>query len=99
MVPAPGVWHPEEWVQRWRAVMVRAASERGWVLAAVFADDGGRSGAFHAMQARLRRERIAAVLVPAMSQFAHLPCLAGADRRGVARYLRVPLVILTAGEQ
>ncbi len=91
---ASPVSHEETVAATTRELMAFAAAER-YALAGIFADVRGRSeSGLYALLDAVRHREAVAVVVPDLDHLRHAGCLAGADLRTTARYLRVRLLTL-----
>jgi hypothetical protein len=72
------------------------AAREGYALAGIFTDVRGCSEAgLYGLLDAVRRGEAVAVVVPGLDHLRHVGCLAGADLRTTARYLRARLLTLT----
>jgi hypothetical protein len=66
------------------------AQTLGYCLRGIFVEEPGRSdvSSFHALLREVRLGKATVVVVPDFGDLAHLPYLAGADERTIARFVR-----------
>jgi hypothetical protein len=83
-------------VAEWRELLADYARREGYALGAVFTDVRGRGeNGLYELASSVRREEVVAVLVPDLGHLRHVRCLAGADLRGVRRFLRAAVLPVT----
>lgn len=69
------------------------AAREGYDLTAVFTDvDSTSQHGLDTLAGEVRRQEVAAVLVPDLEQLSHVPCLCGADLPTAGRYLGAPVL-------
>jgi hypothetical protein len=68
------------------------AAREGYDLAAVYTDVGDHAAGLDTLVGEVRRQDVAAVLVPDLDQLTHVPWLAGADLPTAARCLGTKVV-------
>jgi hypothetical protein len=100
-VSVPSHLHPDDGeaaALAWAHQLADLAAREGYAYAGGFADLRGQSetGLYRLLEV-LRRGDGVAVLVPDLDHLRHAGCLAGADLRTAARYLRARLLPLTPG--
>lgn len=88
----------EDLLREHHLTLAAFAWNEGYALGPVFSDVRGRGeSGLYDLLSFVRRGEVVAVVVPEVGHLTHGPCLAGADRLTVARFLRAPVLPVQAG--